>query len=513
MSVTRRTFLAGGTAAGALLLGGGADALAQPLGGVKAGPSRASRLFPGYRLAHADLHNHSLNSDGDGDPARAFGSMRDAGLDVAALTDHATVAKALPSQAAELACAVDGCGVIGIDEQKWQAVKGLADSANRDGSFTSIRGFEWSSPTLGHMNVWFSETWTDPASTGGFTSGEGLAQFLHDVPGLGPAVAAPLDAAVRALPSTGSSMLLFHEWLASHPSRPVLGGGSDAIIGFNHPGREPGRFGYFAYDQRLRERLVSCEVFNRGEDYLFEGTDAGFSSPIAECLDAGWKVGLLGVTDEHGTDWGYPDGKGRTGLWVKQLSRAGVREAMESRRFFSTRLRGLRLDASMKGVRMGRTVAHRNGVAEFALDLDKGPEWYGHALVVQVLQTGRPLPRVIAQRTVRVPRPGEPVIRFSVPVDAEDGRWVVLRVTDPSARPDGRATGAYVGAGSAIAYASPFFLEPSAAPAAPVGPPRSTERAGPARLPSTGGSAAAAAAGLVAVGAAASLRPRRPHAE
>lgn len=462
MTVSRRTFLAGGSAAGALVFGGGA--LGAPLGGTSATVSRASRLFPGTRLAHADMHNHTLLSDGDGDPALAFGSMRRAGLDVAALTDHATVSKAFPEQAAELTCAVGGCGVAGINEQSWNRVKELADKQNRKGSFAAIRGFEWSSPTLGHMNVWFSETWIDPASTGGSTVGEGLAQYLHaDVPGLGPTLSGPLDDAVRSLPSTGSGMNLFYDWLDTDPGRALLGGGKDAITGFNHPGREPGRFGYFTYDERLRDRMVSLEVFNRGEDYLFEGTDAGMSSPLSECLDAGWKVGLLGVTDEHGTNWGYPDGKGRTGLWVRSLDRAGVREAMMARRFFSTRLRGLRLDASARGVRMGGTVPHRSGPLRFQLDIDKGAAWYGRKLVVQVLQTGRPLPRVVAQRTVVVPKPHQPVIRIDVPISADNGRWVVLRVCDPSAKADSRAPSTYSGAGHAIAYAAPFFLAPELA--------------------------------------------------
>jgi hypothetical protein len=58
------------------------------------GTSRVSRLFPGSWLAHADLHNHTWLSDGAGDPRLAFGSMRSAGLDVAALTDHSRWASA-----------------------------------------------------------------------------------------------------------------------------------------------------------------------------------------------------------------------------------------------------------------------------------------------------------------------------------------------------------------------------------------------------------------------------------
>ena len=81
-----------------------------------------------------------------------------------------------------------------------------------------------------------------------------------------------------------------------------------------------------------------------------------------------------------------------------------------------------------------------------------------------MLQTGKPLPRIIAQQSVTVPGPDAPVVTFSVPVDVEDGRWVILRICDPSVQADGRATGDYAAAGSAIAYAAPFFLEPSLLP-------------------------------------------------
>lgn len=495
MSVSRRTFLAGGTAAGALLIGSGGRALAGPLGGTAAQVSRGSRLFPGTRLAHADMHNHTLYSDGDGDPAKAFASMRDAGLDIAALTDHATVSKAFPAQASELSCAAGGCGVIGIDETRWQDSKKLADATNRDDSFTAIRGFEWSSPTLGHVNVWFGETWIDPASTGGTTTGDGLAQFLHDeLPGLGPVVSGSLDQAVRALPTSGAGMRLFYDWLSSEPSRALLGGGRDSIAGFNHPGREPGRFGSFAFDERLRQRIVSLEVFNRGEDYLFEGTTSGAASPITECLDAGWRVGLLGVTDEHGTNWGYPDGKGRTGLWVKSLTRAGVREAMEARRFFCTRIRGFRMDAALDGVRMGGTVGFQKGVAELTLDIDRGPEFYGKPLVVQVLQTGRPVPTIAFEQRITLPRPDQPVRRLRVPLDVENGRWAVVRITDPGAKADSRAPAAYRTAGNAIAYAAPFFLDPDRAPR--TGPPRTQGSAPGPQAPSAGGSLPTTGAGV-----------------
>src|SRR5687767_12009511 len=67
MSLSRRTLLKSSAAAGALLMAKPLGALAQPLApGNLFGTSRASRLFPESRtrLVHADLHNHTLLSDG-----------------------------------------------------------------------------------------------------------------------------------------------------------------------------------------------------------------------------------------------------------------------------------------------------------------------------------------------------------------------------------------------------------------------------------------------------------------
>jgi hypothetical protein len=293
----------------------------------------------------------------------------------------------------------------------------------------------------------------------------------------------------------------------------VIGGGRDALAGFNHPGREVGRFGYFTYDERVADRLVSMEIFNRGEDYLYEGTDQSSISPLTDCLDKGWRVGLAGVTDEHGTDWGYPDGKGRTGLYVKELTRAGVREAMEARRFFSTRLRGLRVGATANGVAMGSVLGHRSGIVRFVLDIDRGAAGAGMPLSVQVLMTGTPLPKVVHTQELEMGR-GPGLVSFDVPIDVEDGRWVVLRISDPSGEPDDRAPEAYRAFGNALAYASPFYLDPDAvavaAPAkpAPQAPPGSGSGSGGApggsstRLPATGLPAAVAGAAATTTGAA-----------
>lgn len=457
MGTSRRDFIrAGLAAAGGLALARPLGALARPLGLTPAvSTSRASKLVPGTLLVHADLHNHSLHSDGDGDPALAFASLRAAGLDVAALTDHSTLSWGLPASL----CPDSDCqSVAGINEQTWLEAAAFADAANVPGEFVAIRGFEWSSPTIGHMNVWFSERWTDPLHTAGAGSGEGAAQFAHDEGPFPADLMAPLDEIVRGTPSMGVGMAPFYEWLAASPERPVRSGGADGLASFNHPGREQGRFSNF---QRVGlpapPNVIGLEIFNRREDYLFEGTDSIVDSPLNQCLNAGWQVGLSGVTDEHGDDWGDPLGKGRTGLWVTELTRAGVAEALANRRFFATRERGLRLDATANGVRMGSVLGHTAGPITFAVDLESS-SMVGTPLQIQVLRSGDRLPSIQATVPFIAPGPEDPPIEFSLPIDAADGDWVVLRITDPNDAPDGRATGDWAAAGRALAYASPFFL-------------------------------------------------------
>ncbi len=387
------------------------------------GTSRHSRLFPGPWLVHADLHNHTWLSDGAGDPARAFASMRTAGLDVAAITDH--------SRWASLFLGLVGApGWTGIDGRAWRRTASLADQANADGEFVAVRGFEWSHAMFGHMNVWGSGRFTDP---------------------------------LRTVPTMGR----FWRWLETR--------GGDGLVGFNHPGTGRLRFAGFGFRPAMAERLVSLEIFNKTDDYLFKDTDRDGMSPLSQCLDAGWRVGLLGVTDEHGADWGCPEGKGRAGLYVRDLSRSGVLEALAARRFFASRVKGLRVDAALtsltspeagsprRPVRMGGVVAHAAGPALVQVDLDRGAAWLGRRLNVQVLRPGpgRRLPKLELAHTVRVPSPDEPVIAFEADLDPAAGDWVVLRVSDPSEPADPRATGEYAELGRGIAYASPFWLVPA----------------------------------------------------
>ena len=380
------------------------------------GTGRYSPLLPGTALVHADLHNHSTLSDGTGDPAEAFGSMRRSGLDVGALTDHANLATPI----GHLLHGGVASWLGGIDAKAWRQTARLADSANDEGRFVALRGFEWSHPLLGHVSVWGTEAYTHP------------------------------------LRSLGLDIRPLYDWLVDDD------GAAGGLAGFNHPGgRGAARFAGFRYHGGLGRRLVSLEMFNKTDDYLFAGTDSGADSPLTECLARGWHPALTGASDEHGANWGVPAGKGRAGLFVSELTRTGVREALLARRTFAARVKGLRLAATLAGVPMGGTVRHRSGSLPLLLDVELPPDQRGTPLSVQVLRPAASVPHIAVTVDLQAPGPGEPPVGFPVHLDAADGGWAVVRLSDPAAPADHRAPPDYAPLGRSIAYSSPFWLDPT----------------------------------------------------
>ncbi|BCB75669.1 hypothetical protein GCM10022251_27230 [Phytohabitans flavus] len=394
-AMARRALLAG--AGGALMLAalpGTARAAQTKVAGVAtaAGAARASKITQGTTLVHADMHNHTVMSDGDGSAANAFASMREAGLDVAALTDHATL-----------------FAIEGLSSGEWRTTGDLANAANDPGQFTAIRGFEWSHPLQGHINVWNTSDFADLARAS----------------------------------SPGS----LYSWLTGRPG---------GLASFNHPGREAGRFSNFSFNASARNQLVGLEMFNRTDDYIFEGWSSGMTSPLVACLNAGWRPGLTGVTDEHGTTWGFHEGKGRSGLWVTENTRDAVFAAMLARRSFATRVSGLRVDATANGVRMGGVLNTAVADVRFLVDVDRGPEWDGKPLRIQVLRPGTSVPTVVNV----VDTVNGAVADFTVRLNAADGNWVVLRVSDPAVANGTPGPAGHPCNDFGVAYTSPWWLQP-----------------------------------------------------
>lgn len=475
MHLHRRDLLKGGLAAGALLVANPSPALTSWLATARgAGAQRRSALFPGVRLVHADLHNHSHLSDGAGDPSVFHSLLRAAGIDIAALTDHTVAAfgrRDFCAPVPDVVGETNPCrSILGMTDDGWQMTRELAAAADAPAQYAALPGFEWSSPFLGHMNVWFGEDWIDPLQTGGLTE-EGLARvglplellevLLRTEFGelMTDAEITELIASIRDQEPAG--MRRFYDWLLRQPGTGELGGGADKLTGFNHPNREPDAFDDFAFDERLVDRMVTLELFNRREDYLFKNLAEGMPSPLLACLNAGWRVGIIGSTDEHGTAWGSEEGKGRAGMWLRGLQRRGVREALLARRVFGTRESGLRLAATANGVPMGGTISRRPGRVRFAVDLDLGPERAGMPVAVQVLRPGTEVPEVadvVEGEAARAGIAGARPLRFDVPLDPDDGEWVVLRISDPATPSDAPAPFDHPSNDWGLAYTSPWWL-------------------------------------------------------
>lgn len=383
--------------------------------------ARRSRLVDDSRLVYADLHNHSMLSDGLGDPEQAFALMRAAGLDVAALTDHASIPHhriedlGLEHYPDADALAIARLGPRGIDEAAWLRTALIADAHDVPGEFTAIRGFEWTEPWLGHVNVWFSGDYL-PVTTPGQVHG-------------------------------------LHEWLSHHEP--------DAIFGYNHPGREPGRMHEYeapdaaylvdADTTSLTSRMVALELFNRTFDFLFEGVRDGLASPIVSCLDAGWRPGFIGSSDEHGRHYGLV-GRGRTGLWVREHSREGVRDALLDRRTFATREAGLRLDATLDGVRMGREIP---AATRHELQVDVAdPAYDGKQLDVQVLiGDGAGQPVLAGGGPITCGQ----VADFEIAL-APETPWAFVRIADPAQANTTPGRAGHPANSRALAYGSPWWF-------------------------------------------------------
>jgi hypothetical protein len=398
-----------------------------------------------------------LLSDGAGNPEEAFRSMRSAGLDVAAVTDHARMGRALwriPSAGDTEALS----SLVGLTRRSWEEVGLAADRANVEGTFVAIRGFEWSSPSIGHMNVWCSREWTDPMATGALSRADAAVPWAPDtLRRLHPSARGFVDRLAGSAPACRPSIRSFQRWLGSSPRRDPGGGGLDGFASFNHPGRDGCTFDDFAFDPSIAPRVVGIEAFNRDEDYLFEGADLGRPSPLNACLNAGWRAGMLGVSDEHGGRWGLGTSLGRTGMWARRLTRSGIREALQARRFFATTAPGLLLDMLGNGHRMGSVVPVQRDALRLEIDLDVGPGWAGGRPLLQVLGPGESIPEVLAC-VEAVPRQADP-LTIEVPVDGRG--WIMVRVSDPEAPADPRAPAPFDGFGRAVAYGSPFFLRRS----------------------------------------------------
>ena len=447
----RRTFLK----TAAVLAGGLAvsPSLGSTLGGLSTGGAgRRSRLGGSLTLVHSDLHNHSLMSgDALGDVHGALNAIKARGIDVACMTEHA-VSGLGHGQYDCPDWKMGGCRFVeGINANDWAAMAGVADEAYRPGTFVSFRGFEYSTPTVGHINVWFGQDFTDPAHEFALATPRAVSEMWRVFPQTKPVADKFKNAPDTALIGP------FYEWLVSKPGSFPFGGGADAIAAFNHPGYF-GNFQDYQFHEQAVRQMVLMETFNpinSDPDYFWYGADSGLPNPFNAALNKGWRFGFHGVSDEHSGVYGQK-GKGRGGLWVTSLTRAGVRRAMESKRTFATLEPGLRIDATANGVPMGSAVRPTSHPVKVLLDIDRGSSWVGKRLLVEVVGPGaeKAGPTLLDVIPIKVPSAHQPVVSFDV---KPRGPWLFLRIIDP-ARKNHPLAKAPFNSGGAFAYVSPWFF-------------------------------------------------------
>lgn len=246
-----------------------------------------------YNLYYGYMHAHTSLSDGKGKPKDAYRMARDdAKLDFFALTDHALSIPMWPWDA------------------KWNLTGKTADSFNEDGRFVALRGFEWSSPTFGHINV---------LGTRAFTT-------------------------CLVSPTMGD----FYGWLKSHP---------EAVCRFNHPGyadKLDVEFEHFALSMRVIDQMVGMELFNkdRGLDAFFNKGFRKGGRFLDEAIAKGWFTGVVGGQDNHRRNWGVRSDD-RVGVWATSLTREGILDAYRGRRTFATEDLNLSLSFTANRAQMG----------------------------------------------------------------------------------------------------------------------------------------------------------------
>lgn len=168
---------------------------------------------------------------------------------------------------------------------RWSECKAQADAANQPTVFIADCGYEYGSgfilplfQSTGHNNVFFPDS---------------------------------------LFPAVQTDFTAFYASLV----------GCAACIGqFNHPGDEPTQtWSNFQYDAAVDDRMTLFELSgsNQAWDLYFQA------------LDAGWHISPMRNQDNHSANWGTANDD-RSGVFLSDLSRAALRQAMLERRSFAS---------------------------------------------------------------------------------------------------------------------------------------------------------------------------------
>ena len=231
-----------------------------------------------------DIHSHSTASDGDGPPRMAFDTAREW---LALFRAHRSRCVAR--------------------HEEWDEIGNAARDATTDNTFIALRGFEWTHPSKGHINVFNSTTWVS-----------------RDDPNY-------------------DTLTEFYVWLATQPA--------SVVAQFNHP--DPtfgGDFDHLAYNAAAADKIALLEIGNNS--YV---PYKRFEAQYPQALNQGWRVAPEIGSDHHGLAWGG-DSAHHTGIIAPSLTQTNVLDALRARRVFATEDANLALALQSNGAWMGSTI-------------------------------------------------------------------------------------------------------------------------------------------------------------
>jgi hypothetical protein len=300
-----------------------------------------------YQLVWADLHGHSMVSDGHGSPDSYYRYARDvAHLDAAALSDHDWQSEA--------------------DEVRLGLA--AAETHNQAGRFVTIPALETN--MIGHEVAYFfaperlaeQELGVTEAPTQPMINGKPASDYFD------PEVLAELH------PDSGHALTIWQERLLSLPAaapvpraRELLKRyGTNDLLVASHSTLASGMGSSFPLkNEPPAYKLI--EIYSAHGSSECRGCerapDAATGEPtgsVREALEHHGPLGFIAAGDSHDgkpgrSNWGAYRG-GLTGLWVSELSRQGLLEAMSARRVFATTGQRSLIQFQAQGMPMGSSV-------------------------------------------------------------------------------------------------------------------------------------------------------------
>lgn len=193
-----------------------------------------------------------------------------------------------------------------LNADEWEILKAMAASFNDEGRFVAFSAVEWTQPFIHHLNVYFR--------------GDDEAYCAH--------------------PACRRS----EDFYSYYGPRVIAG---EAAAHVNHPADPIHRIPWNEMDDTI---TTSVEVWNSAS----EGSQELLFGGALWALRAGFRLGMIGVSDDHHTQLRPPlIGTGLTGCHADALTRADLLAALRARRCFATNGERIRLDLSLGGTPMG----------------------------------------------------------------------------------------------------------------------------------------------------------------